>query len=637
MDKLLWVLLPLLLAAAAVAWAWWRRVLPSRMVLNAAFSLLLLVYVLITAGLGIFWVANQHLPVFDWHYLFGYSMLVLLAVHLAFNLRALLHHLRRLRVPAPAASAARDSTPGRRPLVGAFGVLGVMLASGFGYAIGLRHGRTELRIEAGSGAADRSSLALAVVDEFHEFSAHSRAGVLRRAPAAEWGDPPPPFKPMAGERLVLPAQRSTSGAGLDAALLADLLWHAAGVSARSGGILFRTSPSSGALFATELYVAVRALPGVPAAWWHYDVPSHALVRVAPLDAGAPLPGVGPWPPDAAALVLATGIFQRSGHKYRDRTYRYVLGDLGHLLENLRVVAAAASVRAKLLPAFDEGRIATTLGLAEAQEGVLAALLLQPHDAAPWPDWSRGDAGDWQPAALAAADGRLGVTDAIHRATSLQATRAASSGFVAVGRTAPAAERPANAPTIALPAVAAGSVDPLPLIARRRSLRRYATDPLAPDDLAAVLTAMVQPGALLSNAVRIDVVVHAVRGVAPGAWRYGAADHQLERRGEASPSVSALRRRSRAAGLDQDVIGNAAVVFVLSIDRDALAADPFGAARGYRNAFIESGLIGERIYLEGLQRGLGVCAVGAFYDDEATALVGASAREWPVHFAALGRV
>jgi hypothetical protein len=38
--------------------------------------------------------------------------------------------------------------------------------------------------------------------------------------------------------------------------------------------------------------------------------------------------------DAPVLLVATAIFQRSGHKYRDRTYRYVLADLGHALENL---------------------------------------------------------------------------------------------------------------------------------------------------------------------------------------------------------------------------------------------------------------------------------------------------------------
>lgn len=89
MNKLAWVLVPLLLVALAAAVLAWRGRLPGRAVLNAWSSLLLLVYLGATAGLGIFWVANQHLPVFDWHYVFGYATLLLLAVHLAYNLRAL--------------------------------------------------------------------------------------------------------------------------------------------------------------------------------------------------------------------------------------------------------------------------------------------------------------------------------------------------------------------------------------------------------------------------------------------------------------------------------------------------------------------------------------------------------------------
>jgi len=85
-----------------------------------------------------------------------------------------------------------------------------------------------------------------------------------------------------------------------------------------------------------------------------------------------------------------------------------------------------------------------------------------------------------------------------------------------------------------------------------------------------------------------------------------------------------------------VIGDAAAVFVLTIDRAAFAADPLGPARGYRHAFLEAGLVGERVYLEAAARGLGACAVGAFYDDEAAGLVGVDpVREWVVHFAALG--
>jgi SagB-type dehydrogenase family enzyme len=667
MDKLLWVLLPIALACAAVGWLAWRARLPPRPVLNVAFSLLLLVYLLVTAGLGIFWVANQHLPVFDWHYVFGYALLLLVVVHLGFNLRAVVFHLRR-RPVAAVAPAAR----GRRPLLGAFGLFGLAAAAGGGYAIGLRHGRTELRIDTaavpGAGAAAPGALALAVVERFHGFSAHTRTGLLRRAPGVDWGDPPPPFKPAPpgrGPGLVLPAPRQAqAGAGgLDAAALADLLWHTAGISARSGGIHFRTAPSSGALFATELYLWVRDIPGVPPGLWHYDVPAHALQPVAAGAAfGAGLPGIGSLPPDTRALVLATAVFRRSGHKYRDRTYRYVLGDLGHALENLRVVALQAGGTVTLLQAFDESRIAAALGIDEREEGVLAAVLLQGADAAALPALA-GAA--WRPPVLAGPDesegtslgasaglaqgATLGITEAIHRATSLRAAVLPACGHTPPVRPVaalagpdawPAPLQPA-APGVSalpadwqqLPAAGAGLRDPLALIAQRRSVRRYGPQPLPLADLAGVLAAMEQPGPLLSAAVVIDVLALRVQGLAPGGWRYHPQLQALQPR---ALQAEGLSRRARAAGLDQDVIGDAAAVFVLAMDRATFAADPAGAARGYRHAFIEAGLVGERVYLEAGARGLGVCAVGAFHDDEAAALVGADpAREWVLHFAAVG--
>ncbi len=629
MDKLLWVLLPIVLAGAAVAVAAWRGRLPPRPVLNAGFSLLLLVYLLVTAGLGIFWVAHQHLPVFDWHYVFGYALLLLVVVHLGFNLRALRHHLRR----GPPPRAGTVPAIGRRPWLGGLGVLGVAAAAGLGYAVGLRHGRTELRIDA--RAAPAGGMAWAVVEEFHAFSAHTRQGVLRRAPGADWGAPPPPFKPpRPGAARALPVVAglppgAPTGA-LDDAALARLLWHTVGVSARAGGIHFRTSPSSGALFATELYLLTCPGGAVPAGLWHYDVPGHALQPLAPAPAAASLPGVGELPPDAVALLVATALFRRSGHKYRDRTYRYVLGDLGHALENLRVAALREGLQPILLPAFDEQRIAAALGVDEAEEGVLAVMLLQrPAPATRLPPLQPAA---WQPPPLAATGPeRLGLTHAIHRATSLRRLDdgpAVHSGPALVFTPLPAG-------VVSLPESPSAIVDPLPLIARRRSVRRYARTPLALADLAGVLSTMARPAPQLSAAVRIDVMALAVEGLPPGAWRYHPTAHALEprlRHGED------LRRRARAAGLDQDVIGEAAAVLVLSIDRTAIALDAAGAARGYRQAFLESGLVGERVYLEAGARGLGACAVGAFYDDEAAALAGTRpGQEWVVHFAALGVV
>jgi cytochrome bd-type quinol oxidase subunit 2 len=62
MTKLLWVVVPLLVALAAWAMLGLRGRAPSRQALNVWSSLLLVAYVLSTAGLGVFWVASQQLP-----------------------------------------------------------------------------------------------------------------------------------------------------------------------------------------------------------------------------------------------------------------------------------------------------------------------------------------------------------------------------------------------------------------------------------------------------------------------------------------------------------------------------------------------------------------------------------------------
>ncbi len=63
MPKLLWVALPLLIAATLLALqALLRRRAPSRRALNIWSSLLLTGYVATTAGLGIFWGFSYSIP-----------------------------------------------------------------------------------------------------------------------------------------------------------------------------------------------------------------------------------------------------------------------------------------------------------------------------------------------------------------------------------------------------------------------------------------------------------------------------------------------------------------------------------------------------------------------------------------------
>ena len=115
MHKLLWVALPLLLAAAWLLVQVLRRRRPSRQALNAWSSLLLMAYLLTTAGLGVFWVANQQLPVFDWHYLFGYGTVLLVTVHLSLNLRMVWRYLGRRGKGRPTGATSGEAV-GMPPL-----------------------------------------------------------------------------------------------------------------------------------------------------------------------------------------------------------------------------------------------------------------------------------------------------------------------------------------------------------------------------------------------------------------------------------------------------------------------------------------------------------------------------------------
>lgn len=685
MEKLLWVFTPVFLATLFVAWRHWRGRALSRQGLHVGFSLLLLFYALGTMGLGIFWVANQQLPVFDWHYLFGYATVLLLAVHMAFNLGTVWRYLQtRLRGGHPgatgAAASARAAAPmgGRRPLLGAMGLGGIAVATGLGYVVGLRHGRTELHIAAAAGPgtagaaanlAAAPAQAWAVVERFHAVSGHSRSGVFRRAASADWGLAPPPFKAYPNAPTVrLPPLRATALAAEAAPQAPDLatvgswLWHTAGISERRGGIAFRTGPSSGALFATELYLLALQVQGLATGLWHYGPKDHQLHRLhrdEPADRAATqavLAALAPGalPPGCTAVIVATAIFARSGHKYGDRTYRYVTADLGHALENLTVVARTTGVHTcRLLPLFDDQVIGEALALELRREAVLAVAALAP---APAPGASAVStptqvATGWQmalgpalmtsalPDMTGAGPTPLGLTHAMQLATSLRAGTATGTGHGGGLATAAPTTQPTTPPKVpaaanhALPDARSLHADWRGVIARRRSVRRFSSVPISQQALADILAAMTSAPAVLSTAVRVDVLTAAVEDLEPASWRHDAAARSLQRRvvhGEAQ------RRRQRAAALDQDVIGDAAVVFVLSLDRATLLAEPLGPARAWRHGFIEAGLVGERLYLAAGALGLGVCGVGAFYDDEASALVGVdAAREWVVHFAALG--
>ncbi|SFU80689.1 SagB/ThcOx family dehydrogenase [Pseudoduganella namucuonensis] len=629
-PKILWVALPLLLYAAWLVVARWRGRAPARMALNVHTSVLLLCYLLSTAGLGIFWVANQQLPVFDWHYLFGYATLLLVFIHLTFNLPLVLNWLRR-RAPARPVEAAAGGAP-------ALGVpLAIVAGLVLAFFLGMRQGAGgssspwdgKATPNDGATAATAGGAGAAAVLRYHELSSESRGSVFMRAPGIAWGDAPPAFKQYPQARhVILPTARPAAPANtqpLAASLrgpaagprgrprldeLAQILYLTAGVTAHRGGRALRAAPSSGALFPSELYVAARAVDGLAPGLYHYDPERH---RLALLDPSPAMLGA-PEADDADALLVLSAIFRRTGYKYHNRAYRYATADAGHLLENLRLASHQAGMLATLLPRFDEALAARALAIDGVEEGVLAMMALRRPARAGDSMVSTAQAKAAPPAqvyapAPAPRDTALGATGVIQQATSLRLET-----------------ETALPPTaVRLPAAAASAADTHKVITQRRSVRRYSAGPVPLASLSAILAGMAQPPQL-SDAIRVELVVNRVEGLEPGVYRY-LPGHAL-----LPLATGDFAARARRAALEQDVIGDAAVVLILSADTARLLAR---GARGYRHAFLEAGLVGERWLLGAVAQGLAACPVGAFYDDDAARLVGARGH-WVLHFAALGR-
>lgn len=157
--------------------------------------------------------------------------------------------------------------------------------------------------------------------------------------------------------------------------LAALLKSAYGLRDRFfiGEIEFleRPVPSGGGLYALELYLLAQRLEGIDCGIYHYSARHHALEQLGAVEIPQQLIGdlfMGqPYVGQAAAVVVITAVLERSLWKYKDRGYRYILFEAGHVAQNLNLVAAALGLGSLNLGGFFDGDLAGLLGLDLEQE------------------------------------------------------------------------------------------------------------------------------------------------------------------------------------------------------------------------------------------------------------------------------
>jgi SagB-type dehydrogenase family enzyme len=496
---------------------------------------------------------------------------------------------------------------------------------------------------------------------YHEATKHSWASVRSDPHVLDWGNKPFPFKvypdapavPLPRELPppVLPALEAVARGvarpgelGVDLAVLAQLLFFSAGLTKRKvypGGEThhFRASPSTGALYQTELYVVGGAVDGLAPGVYHFCPGDFTLRLLRAGDHRAALAaaaGRAELVGDAPVTIVLTAIHWRNTWKYRARAFRHFFWDAGTLLATMLATAAAVDVAARVLVAFADPLVNGLLDIDTAREVSLALVPLgrgagpAPASPATPPLGLR-----WVP--LSPHEVAYPLVRLAYEAGTLPdgpGARAWLAGGVDDGRNR---QQPREATAHALDGRLRPPLVSRPLgetILRRGSTREFSRDPITGAQLTAILDAALRPLPLDLDPsdprlVETYFLVHAVEGLPSGAYVWDPAVREPR---PLRPGV--FRDDGGHLCLGQPLGADAAVVAFFLSDLDAILAR--WGNRGYRAANLAAGLLGGRLYLGAYGLGLGASGL-TFYDDDVVRFFEpAAAGQDAIFVTALGR-
>lgn len=468
--------------------------------------------------------------------------------------------------------------------------------------------------------------------EFHDATKHTWQSVRTPRPI-DWSARPLPYKlyrdlaprplPLTVHESGWPAVDALSGVGPDqpttvtVEVLASLLLFSAGVTRRwrRGGapVQFRAAASAGALYPIEVYVVCADLPGsdggLPAGVYHFGPYEFALRCLRAGDHRRVLAqaAVAEDIAHAPVALVLTGIPWRTTWKYGARGYRHLWWDAGTIAAHLTALATALGLPIRLHAGFIDRDVDRLVGVDSHTEASL--LVVRLGDGAP----TAPPVADPPPLQLEVVEppsgpeadvGRIHTLGGAEHAAAVTAWRSAVVGAATVRAT----ELRRSPPLAAFEPVE-------DVILRRGATRRFRHEPVDEEVL-------VWPSAVASRPLPADwlpagrrlcglhTVVHAVRGVEPGIYRWTPYGPELHRPGR-------FRGECTTVCLEQRLGGDGAYTAFHTVELDAVL--DAGGARAYRAAMLEAGIASGLLQLAATTVGAGSTPL-TFYDDDARRLL-----------------
>lgn len=171
--------------------------------------------------------------------------------------------------------------------------------------------------------------------------------------------------------------------------LSRLLWASTGLTGATavsrGPHFYRAAPSAGALYPIETYVVANNVQDLESGLYHYRVAGidaggrpavdggHVLEQLKTGDLRAAVAAAAldqPMCGKAGAVFLWTAVFARCEWKYRERAYRYIYLDAGHIAAQLSLTAVAQGLGSCAVAAFYDDEADMLLGVDGHDEAVV---------------------------------------------------------------------------------------------------------------------------------------------------------------------------------------------------------------------------------------------------------------------------
>jgi SagB-type dehydrogenase family enzyme len=152
--------------------------------------------------------------------------------------------------------------------------------------------------------------------------------------------------------------------------LANLLWAIQGITVKAPAAWFRTAPSAGALHPIDTYLVVNRVEGLASGVYRLNVEGAFLELKKPGDFSTRIAQAAldqDIARTAAVVFVWVAVIRRSRQKYRQRAYRYIYLDSGHLCQNLYLGATAMNLGCCAMAAFFDEEVNQIVGADGSEE------------------------------------------------------------------------------------------------------------------------------------------------------------------------------------------------------------------------------------------------------------------------------